>query len=153
MSIEERNKQVIRALLESTDRGDFKLIRQHYHDNFIEHNTSSAVHSYEGRKGVEIAFHMLQRIFPKRQHIIEDMIAEGDKVAARITFIATPAETLNSVLLQKREFKVTGTVIYRLQEFQIIEKWTQVSVLKELGISLNDIKNLSYDRDQTDDIS
>ena len=152
MRIEERNKQLIRSLLESTDRGDFDLIKKHYHNDFIEHNPSSALHAYDGRKGVETAFHMFQRIFPKRKHIIDDIIAEGDKVAARITFIATPAENFSSMLSQKNEYRITSTAIYRVKEFQIIEKWTQISVLKELGISLDDIKRFDNVTNQTDDV-
>ena len=79
------------------------------------------------------------------------MVAEGDKVAARITFIATPNQTLSSLLPQMTEYNITSTVIYRLKEFRIIEKWTQVSVLRELGISFDDIKNLYYDSNPPND--
>ena len=97
----------------------------------------------EGRKGVEEAFRDLHKLFPIRKHILEDILAEGDKVAARITFIARLPKNVYCPPLQNREYRITGTTIYRLKEFQIIEKWTQVSVLKELG-GIKDLKNLFF---------
>jgi predicted SnoaL-like aldol condensation-catalyzing enzyme len=151
VKLEEQNKQVIRTLLEATDRADFGLVQKCYHERFIEHNPHSAVHAYQGRKGVEEAFQAFHKLFPIRKHLIEDIIAEGDKVAARITFTANLPVRLIS-RLQSQEFKVTSTTIYRLERFKIIEKWTQVSVLKELGLTLNDITTIMNDTDQTNDV-
>jgi phosphinothricin acetyltransferase len=141
VNIEEKNKQLIKALLDSTDRGDFEMVRRSYHEKFIEHNPLSAVQFNEGRTGVEEAFQALHKLFPIRKHILEDILAEDDKVAARITFIARLPKDVHCPRLEKREYKITGTAFYRLKEFKIIEKWTQVSVLKELG-GLKDLKNL-----------
>lgn len=141
MKIEERNKQIIYELLEATDRGDFSVVRKCYDDSFIEHNRDSVVHTYEGPKGVEEAFRSLHKLFPERRHVVEDIVAEDDKVAARITFIASLPENVICPPMKNKEFNITGTTIYRLREFKIIEKWTQVSVLKELGV-IDDLKNL-----------
>jgi L-amino acid N-acyltransferase YncA/predicted ester cyclase len=141
MTTEEKNKEVIISLVQATDRGDFSLVTKCYHEDFIEHNPHSVIQSSTGRRGVEEAFRTLHNLFPTRKHVVEDIIAEGDKVAARITLIARLPEDMLCPPMHNKEYRVTGTTIYRLKEFQIIEKWTQVSVSKELGVP-DDLKNL-----------
>jgi predicted ester cyclase len=142
VNIEERNKQVIYESLEATDKREYDVVRKYYHPDFIEHNPDSVVHIANARTGLEKAFRLLDKIFPVRRHVIEDIIAEGDKVAARITFTAT-ARDLPDFPINNKETSITGTAIYRFEDGLIIEKWTQVSVLKELGISMNDLNKIA----------
>jgi predicted ester cyclase len=146
--IEEKNKEILRELLRATDRSEFDLVRKFYHQDFIEHNPSSVVHGDTGRAGLEKAFTILDKAFPHRKHIVEDMIAEKDKVSARITFVATFDGYLGSIPPTKREYRVSGTAIYRFKDNQIIEKWTHVSIPKELGISIDDFSNPNNDSNQ-----
>ncbi|HMG91971.1 MAG TPA: ester cyclase [Chryseolinea sp.] len=140
MRVEDRNKQIIYELLEATDKREFDVVRKFYHKDFIEHNSNSIAQIDDGRNGVEKAFQALDKIFPLRKHIVEDIIAEKDKVAARITFIAIAKDQIGIPQTSKKDYKITGTAIYRFEDGLIVEKWTHVSVLKELGISLDDFK-------------
>ncbi len=133
-------KEIIHKLIEATDRGDFESIRMYYHPEFIEHNPDSAAHVEAGIDGLEKAFELFDKVFPVRKHTIEDIIAEGDKVAARITFLAKGDGRIGKNDFTGKEYKITGTTFYRFENNQIIEKWTQVSVLKELNLVMTDLK-------------
>ena len=143
MRVEDRNKQIIYALLKATDKREFSVISKFYHKDFIEHNSNSVAQIDSGRTGLEKAFQALDKIFPERQHTVEDIIAEGDKVAARITFTAIAKEPIGNSPNNKR-YQISGTAIYRFVDGLIVEKWTHVSVLKELKISLDDLNALIH---------
>ena len=147
MRVEDRNKEIIYALLEATDNRDLSLVRKFYHKDFVEHNLSSVAHIDNGRMGVEKAFEALDKIFPIRHHTVEDIIAEGDKVAARITFTALAKDQQDATRIGNKDYKITGTAIYRIVDGLIVEKWTQVSVLKELKISSDDFNALAHGSD------
>jgi predicted ester cyclase len=136
----EAYKQVIRDLLAATDRGDFNLIKKYYHAQFVEHNVDSAVHMDEGRQGVEMAFLLFDKAFPSRKHIIEDIIAEGDKVAARITFTGRFENAIGNAEPDGKEYSITGTTFYKFKDGQIIEKWTNISIPRVLNFDMEKLK-------------
>jgi predicted ester cyclase len=147
MRLEDRNKQIIYALLEATDKRDFGVVSKFYHKDFVEHNSNSIAHIDSGRTGLEKAFQALDKIFPVRQHIVEDIIAEGDKVAARITFTAIAKCQLGNSSINDKDYKISSTAIYRFVDGLIVEKWTHVSVMKQLEISLDDLNALIHGAD------
>jgi len=138
MTTQEINKTVLRQLLEITDKGEID-VTNYYHADFVEHNEESVVNIEGGQEGIAKAFAIFSKAFPNRKHIIEDMIAEGDKVAARITFIGTFERPVGNVKPDGKEYRMTGTTFYKFKEGKILEKWTQISVLDVLNINKDEI--------------
>jgi predicted ester cyclase len=146
MTVEQANKNIIRQLIEATDRGEYDLVKTFYAPNFVEHNIRSVTQVQEGAKGVEEAFRIFGKAFKNRKHIIEDMVAENDKVAARIVFIGTFDDKLGELDPTRIEYRATGTTIYRFENGKIIEKWTHVTVSDMLGIPSEELlKKLKSD--------
>ena len=103
------NKEIIRKLYEDGFRNDPDRLEQFFTPGYVDH---TLVKNLAGLKTNLKAFHTA---FPNASWKIEDMIAEGEKVAVRSEMkIATgmgSARTLRS------------TVFYRLENGRIAETW------------------------------
>jgi predicted ester cyclase len=69
--------------------------------------------------------------FPDVVSIIEDLIAEGDKVAARWRARATHRGEYVGVPPTGREVEFTGISVYRIEGNRIAQSWTEMD---ELGL-------------------
>ena len=89
-----------------------------------------------GLEGVRKAFAIFQRAFPDTVHTIDDLIAEGDRVVARITARGTHTGELFGHAPTGRVVSLTGIAIYRLVEGRIVERWAEqgVGILDQLQI-------------------
>ena len=77
--------------------------------------------------------------FPDGRLVIEDMIAEGDKVVARTTFSATHTGQWGELAPTGKHASTTGIMIFRLAEGKIVEAWYNVDFLGvhlQLGFEL-----------------
>jgi len=75
--------------------------------------------------------------FPDRRFVVEDMIAEGDKVSARFTMRGTHKGELRSIAPSGREITVTGIDMIRLEEGKMVEdrvEVDQLGMMRQLGV-------------------
>ena len=75
--------------------------------------------------------------FPGYQLIVEDMIAEGDKVAVRGTVKATHAGDPMGIPPTDKQVKVPLSIIYRIAGSKIVEHWMvsdQLGLMQQLGV-------------------
>jgi predicted ester cyclase len=72
---------------------------------------------------------MFERAFPRYELILEDMIAEGDKVVVRLLLRGTHQGELFGVPPTGKQVEAAGIVIYRLEGDKIAEFWTQADVM------------------------
>ncbi len=74
--------------------------------------------------------------FPDLAITVEDLIAAGDRVAARWTLRGTHRGAFLGLPPTGRPVAVTGTEFYRLADGQIVERWAAVDtdgLLRQLG--------------------
>jgi steroid delta-isomerase-like uncharacterized protein len=75
--------------------------------------------------------------FPDRCFVVEDMIAEGDKVSARFTMRGTHEGELRSIAPSGREVTMTGIDMIRLEEGKMVEdrvEVDQLGMMQQLGV-------------------
>jgi steroid delta-isomerase-like uncharacterized protein len=81
-------------------------------------------------------FYRFRGAFPDIQVIVEDTIAEGDRVAARCRLRATHAgDTLGFAATQK-PLEITGISIVRVRDGKIVEAWNNfdfMTMRQQLG--------------------
>lgn len=132
----ERNKDVIRRLLAEVDRGNLDVVDTYYAPGYVDHAPSPIRGMASGRAGVRQAFALFHQAFPDTKHTIEDLVAEGDRVVARISARGTHTGELFGHAPTGRVVTLTGITIYRLVDGQIVERWTEqgLGVLDQLGI-------------------
>ena len=94
-----------------------------------------------GREGVKEAFRLFWEATPGT-HRIEDQIAEGDKVVTRLTAVGTQTGDLPGIPATGNHIEMTATVIHRIADGKLAEKWSdkddlgllqQLEVLPSLG--------------------
>src|SRR5512135_2730683 len=82
---EEENKNLVRRSLEEIwGKYDVNAIDKYYATNFVDHTPMSGVST--NREGIKKSVSLFGKAFPNSHLTVEDIIAQGDKVAARFTF-------------------------------------------------------------------
>lgn len=104
-------------------------------------------HAYQGhlagspdavdRDGWTSWFQGFRSAFPDARFTVEDMLAEGDRVAARLTMRGTHLGALNGIPATGRSVVVSGMSIERIAEGRIVEGWNEndaLGMLQQLGV-------------------
>ena len=90
-----------------------------------------------GLEGAKAAHRMMLAGFPDYQTVIDDMFAEGDQVAARITISGTNTGNFMGMPATGKHVSFTGIYIARIANGKIVEHWGEedgVSLLQQLGV-------------------
>ena len=83
----------------------------------------------------QIAF--FEAAFPCYEHIADDIISEGNKVAVRSTFKGTHQGDLMGIPPTGKEVILPITIIYRIDGGKIVEHWMEVdqlNLMQQLGV-------------------
>lgn len=128
-----RNKQAILDLLRAVDRGDLSGLENFYHPDYAEHG-GSMKSRVVGVAGVREGFAAFLQAFDEPRHAVDDLLAEGDRVAARIRFSGIFARPLFGAAPTGARVSAAGIAIYRMVDGRIREKWGHFNALEHLGI-------------------
>ena len=74
----------MRQFYAEIDAGNIDAMDELVAENYVDHNPAPFPGLPAGREGLKRAFEIFWRATPGR-HVIEDQIAEGDKVVTRLT--------------------------------------------------------------------
>lgn len=77
--------------------------------------------------------------FPDFRVVIEDQIAEGDKVVTRVTFHGTHSAEYQGIPATGRRVSYDGVAIDRIENGKVIDGWHQAddwALLRQLGAKL-----------------
>ena len=131
----EQNKAIVRRNYETADKNDLTTFSEQLAPDLVLH--------YPGMPGPlnrEALLQMMNVMFSgltKRQHVFEDQIAEGDKVATRLTLHAVHTGEFKGLPATGKQIVVPQTTIHRIQNGQIVEVWVSsddISMMKQLGL-------------------
>jgi len=132
MSTEQNQTAFHQVITEAFNNGNFDVLYEHFCTNFIEHQFG--LHpTIEGLKG-DIQF--LRTAFPDLSLTIEDMVADGDKVWARMVARGT---NLGGFMgpPNGKSFEATVFDMCRFEDGKIIEHWgspDRFAILVQLGL-------------------
>lgn len=137
MSIED-NKAVIRryfaAIDEACARGDADIIDDFLAPDFVEHDPFPGIPPT--REGWKQAFRGFVAGAPG-YHVVEDLIAEGDKVVGKVTAYGKHVGELFGIPATGKDIRVTGIAIWRIRDGKIVEHWHQTDqfgLMLQLGV-------------------
>lgn len=132
----EDNKSIIRRLYsEALDHGDLDSLDRFYADDAEVHIPGVPEDPF-GSEPIRELFATVRRAFPGVRSVIEDLIAEGDKVVARVSFRATSGEG-QAVPPQTRLAMWQRVDVFRLFDGRVVEHWADrddVSTLLAFGV-------------------
>jgi predicted ester cyclase len=142
MGIEE-NKDVVRGLVtECINPYRPDLLERFVGDDVRAHpGTPGTAPDTEGIGQLRDAVHRIRGTFPDLHIEFEQVIGEGDLVAARWTATGTHSGPLAGVPATGRAVRWSGTDVYRLVEGRIVEWWRNddvVWLLHQVGRDLAD---------------
>lgn len=122
MSAEE-SKATIRRMVDDFNRRDLAFVDDVFSPHFVLH-TARTVGWPQGREGARKMFTTMLHTAPDIHASVEDILAEGDKVAVRWTFQGTHAgESLVAGSPTNARFIAVAIAIYRFTNGQIEEDW------------------------------
>src|SRR5215211_2245590 len=78
-----------------------------------------------------------RQAFPDLRVTVEDLIAEGDRVAAHLRFRGTHLGELDGIAPTGRRVDCTGIVVSRIEEGKIAEDWANfddLGMMQQLGL-------------------
>jgi steroid delta-isomerase-like uncharacterized protein len=133
MSIEE-NKNIVRRYQEIYNSNDLDALGEVVSEDLLTPRIMPGIPT--GIEGAKSAHRLMLAGFPDYQTVIEDLFAEGDKVAARITMSGTNTGSFMGIPATGKRVSFTGIYIARISDGKIVEHWGEedsVSLLQQLG--------------------
>lgn len=134
MSIEE-NKEIVHRYQEAYNNNDFDALREVVAMDVLTPKIIQGVPS--GFEGAKAAHQIMLDGFPDYHTRIDDLIAEDDKVVARITMSGTNTGTFMGIPPTGKKVEFTGIYIAWIKNGKIVEHWGEedsVSLMQQLGI-------------------
>jgi steroid delta-isomerase-like uncharacterized protein len=117
-----QNKALVRRYYEDMwNRWDFGLADELLGEA-IEFRGSLGI-SVQGREGFREYMRSVRRAFPDFHNHIEDLIAEGDQVVARLTYTGTHHGEVFGIHRTGRQVSYAGVAIFRIAEGRITRGW------------------------------
>ena len=135
MSAEESNKAIMRRFWGVWDKGDIDLLDELLAPNYINH-TLATPDLPPGPEGVKEVVSMFHSGMPDLRVVIEDMIAEGDKVATRYALEGSHKGELFGATPTGRQLSIKSMTVERVSEGKIIEHWRvtdELDMMRQLG--------------------
>jgi len=89
-----------------------------------------------GREGFKRYVETVRSAFPDFENRIEELIAEGDQVVARLTYRGTHRGELFGSAPTGKRVEYIGVGIFRLREGQIVEAWIlgdTLALMRQVG--------------------
>ena len=131
----EENKAIVRRWFAETDKGNAAIIDELCAPDYVDHSPPLPGMG-EGSEGVRRANAALGAAFPDTVHIIEDQIAEGDKVVTRLRGRATFTGEILGIPPNGKVVEITGISIHRIADGKLVEHWANadlLSFMQQLG--------------------
>jgi len=134
MSIEE-NKKIVRRFFDvGPSEGDLSAANELLAPNFTLH---VPLPCSPGIQGINDVISACRAAFEGLNVMIEDMVAEGDKVAARFTARGIHKGVFMGLPPTGRPITMTGIEIFRIENDKIAELWGEanlIGLMQQLGI-------------------
>jgi steroid delta-isomerase-like uncharacterized protein len=135
MSAEE-SRATMRRYLGVFEQGNIDLLDELLAPDYVNH-TPATPDLPTGPEGVKGVVTMFRSAMPDLRVVIEDMIAEGDKVATRYRLEGTHEGELFGVPPTGRRLSIESITVERVSEGRIREHWRvtdSLDMMQQLGV-------------------
>jgi predicted ester cyclase len=119
----ERNKAVVSAFVEAVNARDWERMDDLVAPGFVRHS-----HAAPGARSGDDLKRFLRaeyQTFPDAHETLEDLLAEGNRVAARHRFRGTQRGPMGPYPPTRRRMEADYIAIYRVEEGLIVEAWAE----------------------------
>ena len=133
----EENKALARRSWEIVTEGSLDTLEdalaEVYADDVVLHEPDEDI---IGIEGMTRFLSMIRGAFPDMRVILEDALAEGDKVVSRWTGQGTHQGELMGIAPTGNRVTITGITIHRIEDDKIVEEWSNwdaLGLMQQIG--------------------
>jgi len=129
----EANKDVARRFIDEVFGGDKQAVDELVADDFVPHSWGPMP---PGREPLKQAIDRVYAGLSDHRMTIDDIVAEGDRVAVRLRSNARHTGTFMGIPATGREYEITETHLLRIRDGQVAEHWRDADMLglmRQLG--------------------
>ena len=133
MSLEANKALVRRFIDEIFVRGRPEAVDELLADDFVSHTWRS---TGDGKGDLKRAMERLSTVLADSRFTVEDLIAEGDRVAVRVTAQATQVGEFMGLAPSGKSYSIGEIHIFRIRDGKVVEHWhqyDQLGMLRQLG--------------------
>jgi len=128
------NKAIVRRFIDEIFvQGRPETVDELLADDFVAHTWPSTGHPKDDLKSATERAH---GALTNPRFTIDDMIAEGDRVAVRLTTSATQTGVFMGMPPSGKTYEISEIHIFRLRDRKVTEHWhqfDQMAMMKQLG--------------------
>ena len=132
----EQNKALMRNYIEEAwNKGNLDFIDKNFSSDFVSHGTFPGQPT--NRDSVKSVISTVRNAIPDLHITIEDMLAEGDKVASRWVTKGTHKGDLMGAKPTGNKITVSETVVVRVKDGKVVEGWANrddLGFLQQIGL-------------------
>lgn len=128
------NKELVQRVNEGLNDQSREVFTTHHTSDVVLHDSGEEIHGVDAALERETA---LWRAFPDLHHTLEDIIAEGDRVAYRFTATGTHEGQFQGIEPTGQEVTVMGHGTVRVEDGKLAEVWLtydKLDMMAQLGI-------------------
>src|SRR4051812_36053803 len=128
MTVEE-NKALVRRWFEENDKGNEAIVDELCAPDYLDHTPQLPADAGEGTAGLKATLSALRAAFTNVEHIIDDLIAEDDRVMARIRARGTFTGPIRGIPANGKTIEITGVSVHRIENGKLVEHWANLDML------------------------
>jgi len=131
----EENKAIMRRFIEAINARNLDVVDELVAKDHLDHHIPPELP--RGPEGVKIYFKSLSTSFPDCRITIEDLLADGDKVAIRIVFAGTHRGEFLGIPATGKQFAIQSIGIGRFANGMMVEWWEigdGLGLMSQLGV-------------------
>jgi steroid delta-isomerase-like uncharacterized protein len=134
--VSEENKALVRRFVDEVQSGgNIDVIDELCSPEFVNHSAPPGMPA--DCEGVKLVTAMFRQAFPDSYFTVENMIAEGDKVATRKTFHGTHEGEFLGIPPTGRPVSIGLIDIVRVADGRVVEHWSigdSLGMMEQLGV-------------------
>ena len=133
----EENKAVVRRFIDEViNKGDLGVIDELVSPSMVDHSAPPGLPS--GPEGTKQMLTMFRTAFPDLNGTLplQDLLAEGDKVAVRYTIRGTHQGDFMGIAATGKQVTIEGIEIDRIEDGKVVEHWESMdmmALMQQLG--------------------
>jgi len=129
----EDNKALVQQFFEQViNLRNLAALDQFVSPNAVNHTVPAGMPQGPGQF---LSLHL--NAFPDVQATVEDLLADGDKVVARVSYRGTQQGAFRGISPTGKQIAVMGINIFRIADGKMVEHWglsDRISALQQLGV-------------------
>ena len=159
MSDPERNKRTVLAFVDAVNAQDWDALDGLVSPDFVRHSDAAGEPGVRSRDDLKWFLRNEYLTFPDARETVEDLVAEGDRVAARHLFAGTQTGPFGDHAPTGRPVRIGYLAVYRLEAGRLVEAWAEwdnLAAFAQMGLapggaqaepSLHEFLDNAYGRD------